>query len=152
MEARFGHSKRAKVLEKTDGHCAYCGTELPPLDAWHTEHVVPRSKGGSSELDNLVAACGECNSRKKTKEPHEFQMWLVSRIDDSLQEAQQRLLILRKYQTAAGETNTIEKYNTIEKLLALPDEFWPRFYHDGFPEWDWYEDRPMQEGEDNGQV
>ena len=31
------------------------------------DHVVPKSKGGSSRYDNLVTACWLCNSRKGSK-------------------------------------------------------------------------------------
>lgn len=31
----------------------------------HREHVHPRSKGGSDDLDNLVLACEPCNRDKK---------------------------------------------------------------------------------------
>ena len=39
--------------------CRYCGGE-----ADGTDHVIPRSKGGSDEPRNLVAVCRQCNSSK----------------------------------------------------------------------------------------
>jgi 5-methylcytosine-specific restriction endonuclease McrA len=63
-----------------DPVCHYCGVPLVcPCDmepcgealiapdgtsAFQLDHVVARSNGGSSRLDNLVPACGPCNVRK----------------------------------------------------------------------------------------
>jgi len=44
-----------------DGHrCQYCNGPAENLD-----HVIPRSRGGAHAWDNVVAACRNCNSRKK---------------------------------------------------------------------------------------
>lgn len=40
--------------------CAYCG-EAKPLSR---DHVAPLSRGGSNAIENIVPACGPCNSRK----------------------------------------------------------------------------------------
>jgi hypothetical protein len=34
---------------------------------FHVEHVVPRSRGGHSQLDNLAWACPSCNLRKANR-------------------------------------------------------------------------------------
>jgi 5-methylcytosine-specific restriction endonuclease McrA len=50
---------RRAVLER-DGHrCAYCARRAESID-----HVVPRSRGGTHEWANVVAACRRCNHRK----------------------------------------------------------------------------------------
>ena len=35
--------------------------------SFHLEHIVPQSRGGSSELDNLAWACPSCNLRKSDR-------------------------------------------------------------------------------------
>jgi 5-methylcytosine-specific restriction endonuclease McrA len=42
--------------------CSYCGTPAEQID-----HIVPVSRGGSSDWDNLTAACGGCNQEKRDK-------------------------------------------------------------------------------------
>jgi 5-methylcytosine-specific restriction endonuclease McrA len=42
--------------------CFYCGGR-----AQHIDHFVPLSRGGSHDLDNLVAACAACNLSKGAK-------------------------------------------------------------------------------------
>ncbi|MFC2255041.1 HNH endonuclease [Labrys portucalensis] len=43
--------------------CQYCGDGFQARDL-QFEHVVPRSKGGATSWENIVAACGDCNARK----------------------------------------------------------------------------------------
>lgn len=47
-------------LAEFDG-CVYCGRSDVPMTV---DHVVPLSKGGKHERENVVAACKSCNSRK----------------------------------------------------------------------------------------
>ena len=51
--------QRQRVLKRDGYVCAYCGQ-----DATEVDHIIPRAKGGGHELDNLVACCKPCNSRK----------------------------------------------------------------------------------------
>ncbi len=46
-----------------DGHrCQYCGRPAENID-----HVVPRSRGGGHEWENVVASCRACNARKEDR-------------------------------------------------------------------------------------
>jgi 5-methylcytosine-specific restriction endonuclease McrA len=61
---------------KRDGYCCqYCGT----VDELTLDHVVPKSRGGKSNWDNLTTACKRCNSRKGDFTPEEARMMLVQR-------------------------------------------------------------------------
>lgn len=51
--------QRLRVLKRDGYICAYCGGEATQVD-----HVISRKAGGSHDLDNLVACCAPCNSRK----------------------------------------------------------------------------------------
>jgi 5-methylcytosine-specific restriction endonuclease McrA len=51
-----------RVLFARDGwQCAYCGSSSNRLTL---DHVVPRSRGGTSVWENVVASCAPCNHRK----------------------------------------------------------------------------------------
>ncbi len=39
------------------------------------DHVTPRSKGGMTTWENVVAACSTCNLRKSDRLPGEARMW-----------------------------------------------------------------------------
>ena len=45
------------------GKCAYCDNQATTI-----EHIVPLSKGGLNEPQNIVGACVSCNSSKNNKE------------------------------------------------------------------------------------
>jgi hypothetical protein len=62
--------RRLNLLEK-DPHCYYCRCEVD-LSNSTLDHLVPRSKGGTGRLDNLVLSCYICNHRKGDKSVEEF--------------------------------------------------------------------------------
>ena len=59
---------RFQVFQRDDYRCQYCGLNL--VRDIHTlltatvDHVKPRCEGGENGEDNLVTACGVCNSLK----------------------------------------------------------------------------------------
>lgn len=64
-----GYLMREYLLEKWGRHCTYCKAKDVPLEV---EHIVPRSRGGSSRGSNLTLACHPCNTRKGTQTAAEF--------------------------------------------------------------------------------
>ena len=66
-------SRRAVFL-RDGGRCQYCGKRAESID-----HVVPRSRGGNHTWDNVVAACGRCNSIKRDRLLEETHMHLRRR-------------------------------------------------------------------------
>ncbi len=75
--------EKARRLRRTNwwysrvqkGECYYCrrmvGRENLTMD-----HVVPLIRGGKSRKGNLVAACKECNNKKKYLLPLEWEAYL----------------------------------------------------------------------------
>ena len=57
----MGYEIREYLLEKWGRKCAYCGRSDVPLQV---EHIVPRSRGGTSRVSNLTLSCRECNQEK----------------------------------------------------------------------------------------
>ena len=51
---------RRAVFARDGWTCQYCGSRSNLT----VDHVTPRSKGGSSTWENIVAACAPCNRRK----------------------------------------------------------------------------------------
>jgi 5-methylcytosine-specific restriction endonuclease McrA len=62
---------RKAVLARDSWTCQYCGQRKPGLTV---DHVVPRSRGGESVWENIVAACASCNRRKGNRLPKEASM------------------------------------------------------------------------------
>jgi ATP adenylyltransferase len=63
-------SIRYQVL-KRDRRCLLCGATAKdrPLQV---DHIVPRSKGGATSLENLQTLCFECNGGKNNKDDTDF--------------------------------------------------------------------------------
>ena len=66
---------RYNVFLRDEWHCQYCGVQERTSELTF-DHVVPRSRGGQSEWENIVMACVECNSRKANRTPTEAGMCL----------------------------------------------------------------------------
>ena len=64
---RIPHKSRAlsrkNILLRDRNTCQYCQVVLPAGELT-LDHVVPRSRGGASTWENLVACCHTCNRRK----------------------------------------------------------------------------------------
>ena len=57
---------RWAVLVRDGFRCRYCGRDSSEVKL-HVDHVVPRSQGGESEVNNYVTACEDCNLGKRDK-------------------------------------------------------------------------------------
>jgi hypothetical protein len=62
----------AAAYERDGSVCRYCGS----TDDLTVDHVVPRARGGSDNLENLAVACRRCNSRKGARTPDRAGMTL----------------------------------------------------------------------------
>ena len=65
----YQYEIREYLLSKWNRTCAYCGAKNVPLEV---EHIVPRSRGGSSRASNLTLACVPCNRAKSNLDIREF--------------------------------------------------------------------------------
>jgi 5-methylcytosine-specific restriction endonuclease McrA len=57
------------------------------------DHVIPKSRGGSSTWENLVAACFRCNNLKADRTPQEAGLALAKQPRQITIHAKHRLLI-----------------------------------------------------------
>lgn len=55
--------EQIKYLYSRFSSCAYCGKNKPNT----IDHVIPLSKGGTNNIDNLIPVCVNCNSKKGNK-------------------------------------------------------------------------------------
>jgi len=54
---------RFAVLERDGFACQYCGRKAPEAHL-EIDHIKPVSLGGTDDMDNVVAACKDCNGGK----------------------------------------------------------------------------------------
>ena len=55
---------RKNILLRDENKCQYCTCRFRDGDLT-IDHVIPRSKGGTSRWNNVVAACRPCNQKKR---------------------------------------------------------------------------------------
>lgn len=65
---------RFNVFLRDRWECQYCGEPFG-THALTFDHVIPRSRGGRTAWDNIVASCQECNVLKGSKMPQECGMF-----------------------------------------------------------------------------
>ena len=58
---------RYEALRCAGGKCALCGASSKDGFVMHVDHVIPRSKGGKSTIDNLQVLCDVCNIGKSDR-------------------------------------------------------------------------------------
>lgn len=68
---------KTNVYTRDNFCCQYCGAKLPQTKL-NYDHVIPRSQGGQTVWDNIVASCYTCNGKKANKTPDEANMPLLS--------------------------------------------------------------------------
>jgi 5-methylcytosine-specific restriction endonuclease McrA len=65
----LGWEIRSYLLEKFGRQCAYCRISAVPFEL---DHQLPRSRGGSNRVSNLVLSCHDCNLAKGDKTAAEW--------------------------------------------------------------------------------
>jgi 5-methylcytosine-specific restriction endonuclease McrA len=69
--------QRVRILMRDKMRCQYCGRRGNQFELT-LDHIMPRSRGGSSDPENLCAACIGCNQRKGNRTPDEARMPLLA--------------------------------------------------------------------------
>lgn len=87
----FIDEELSEIYDKNDGYCRYCDKKLAFTNygrlgergAWEVDHSVPRSRGGTDYLRNLVPACVDCNREKGTRTGKAYRAsWKFDEQDD----------------------------------------------------------------------
>ena len=102
---RVPHVKRSVsrkgIILRDSSTCQYCGRRSEPRELT-LDHVIPRSRGGASTWENLVAACFRCNNKKGNRTPQEAGMQLIR--------APRPIGIHAKHRLLAGDEKIWDKY------------------------------------------
>lgn len=67
---------RKNILLRDRCTCQFCGRVCPAAELT-LDHVIPRSRGGHTDWDNLVACCHACNNLKGDRLPEEAGLRLL---------------------------------------------------------------------------
>lgn len=74
--------KLDRIYWKNFGMCSGCGKRLVREmhgavghpDEWQVDHDIPKSRGGSNNIDNLWPMCAACNRDKADLTGHEYRV------------------------------------------------------------------------------
>src|ERR1017187_5117265 len=106
---RIPHQSRAlsrkNILLRDRNTCQYCAEVMPSSDLT-LDHVIPRSRGGNSTWENLVACCPDCNHRKGNR--------MLNEIDD--------MVLLREPRAFSLHTS-----RQIMRMLGRGDDRWRKY-------------------------
>lgn len=58
-------SRKRRIAARDGLRCNYCFAQFKNLSEATVDHFIPRSKGGTNQMSNLVLACDDCNQNKK---------------------------------------------------------------------------------------
>jgi 5-methylcytosine-specific restriction endonuclease McrA len=67
---KFTPADVAEILHQQRNKCGYCQRSI--RKAYHIDHIMPLSRGGSNARPNIQLLCPTCNMRKNASDPLEF--------------------------------------------------------------------------------
>ncbi len=92
----LGWGIKLQVFERAEYICCYCGIDTLVYEqlygrryAASIEHIIPRIKGGTDDLENLACACLCCNKGRRDRDINDFKRYLEER-DNEMVSAQLR--------------------------------------------------------------
>lgn len=65
--SKINSSIRYDVLKRDNYRCKICGRGSKDGVKLHVDHIIPVSKGGKTEMNNLQTLCSDCNIGKSNK-------------------------------------------------------------------------------------
>ena len=67
---------RRNIFARDHNTCQFCGKRFSTTQL-SIDHIIPRSRGGTSAWENLVCACVKCNVKKGGRTPSEANLSLI---------------------------------------------------------------------------
>lgn len=68
---------RENVFKRDKGTCQYCH-KLVAREDFTLDHVIPKSKGGTTKWENVAVCCLACNQKKSSRTPEQAGMRLLT--------------------------------------------------------------------------
>jgi 5-methylcytosine-specific restriction endonuclease McrA len=74
---RIRFCRKNVLIGRDRGICQYCSKQFPTDNGLTFDHVVPRTQGGKTVWENVVACCFDCNQKKAGRTPEQASMRLM---------------------------------------------------------------------------
>lgn len=112
---------RFEIFKRDGFACQYCGGH-PPKIILEVDHIVPKSKNGGDEIDNLITSCFDCNRGKSNRD-------LTTMPQTTIQKTE---LIIEKEEQYLAYKKVLDKIKRrVQKEINQIDAI----YTSHFPEW-----------------
>lgn len=111
-----GTRLRFKVFQRDGFTCQYCGAKPGSEDViLQVDHIVPVSKGGNNDIENLITACRKCNAGKTDRSLSDITPSISKNIEE----------ITEKYEQLKGFYEYQQKSDKLkQKMLSSLDVYW----------------------------
>lgn len=117
MTKRKSLTKKSRfdVFKRDDFTCQYCGSH-PPSVTLEVDHIKPVSKGGTNDVDNLIASCFDCNRGKSNHDLDSIPLSITEKLEVK-KEAANQLEAYEKF-LSSEKRKISRKVKKIELLFA----------------------------------
>jgi hypothetical protein len=112
---------RFNIFERDNFTCQYCG-KRPPEVVLEIDHIIPVSKGGETEHENLLTACFECNRGKSAFEIGKFPERVGKNVEE-IEERYEQLKALYQFQ----KNIKVLKEQMVEDVIAYAEDVFGEF-------------------------
>lgn len=112
---------RFEVFKRDSFKCQYCGA-MPPVVVLEVDHIIPVSKSGTDDIDNLITSCFDCNRGKSNRD--------LTTLPQSTIEKTEQLIEREEQYAAYKEILSKIKARQAEEIDAIDE-----IYNQYFPEW-----------------
>jgi len=118
-----GQSARFGVFERDGFACQYCGLK-PPEAILEIDHIVPVSKNGTNEQENLLTSCKTCNRGKGARDLKTSSPDRVRKNAGDIKERYDQLVAFYKFQKKMSSL----KASAIDDIAEHWDNLWDGRY------------------------
>lgn len=112
---------RFEVFKRDGFRCAYCGASVEDPDViLEVDHIHPKAKGGTDDIDNYITSCKTCNRGKAAVPLSDIPETLCSRIGE-VKARQKQLADYRALMEMAEEVTKAE----VARIQKAFQEYYP---------------------------
>ena len=112
---------RFEIFKRDGFKCAYCG-QHPPYVVLEIDHITPKSKKGSDDINNLITACFDCNRGKRDN----FLSNIPSKLSENIAVIKEKESQYKEYQRYLNKIKLRVKKD-IDYISGIYEEYYEKY-------------------------